>query len=81
MVYACPSHNTRLAQKCLFGIFGFRKTPFGLRPLRHFATPHFACPAKPSVSLIRAGKTSVTLNVKCHLPKIFGMNNNKINVM
>jgi len=57
------SHNTRLAQKCLYGIFGFRKTPFRLRPLRHFAPPHFACPAKPTVSLIRAGKTSPTLNV------------------
>jgi len=58
------SPNTRLAQKCLYGIFGFRKTPFGLRPLRHFASPHFACPAKPTVSLIRAGKTSLTLNVR-----------------
>ena len=28
-----PALNTRLAQKCLFGIFGFRKTPFGLSAL------------------------------------------------
>ena len=48
--------NTRLAQKCLIGIFGLRKTPFGLRPLRYFAPPHFCSPAKPSVSLIRAAK-------------------------
>jgi len=28
--------------------------------LWRFSPPHFASPAKPTVSLIRAGKTSVT---------------------
>jgi hypothetical protein len=43
--------------------FGFHKTPFGLRPLRRFVPAQFANPAKPSVSLIRVAKTSVTCNV------------------
>jgi len=54
------AYNKRLAQNALFGHFGLRKTPVGLRPLWRFTPPHFCCPAKPSVSLIRAAKTSPT---------------------
>ena len=62
---AKPALSTRLAQKCLFGIFGLRKTPFGRgrglwsekseRPLRYFAPPRFASPAnhEPTVRRFR----------------------------
>jgi len=36
------------------------------RLLCDFASPHFASPAKPAVLIIRAVKTSVSLNVKRH---------------
>ena len=38
--------NTRLAQKCLFGILGFRKTPFGLTPSAVFGSITFLQPYK-----------------------------------
>jgi len=37
---------------------------FGLRPLWHFAPPHFAVAGLATQALIRNRKTSVTLNVK-----------------
>jgi len=40
-----------------------QNTSRAFSPLWRFAPPHFASPAKPAVSLIRAGKASVTLNV------------------
>jgi len=73
-VYACPSHNTRLAQKCLYGIFGLRKTPFGLRPLRHFAPPHFACPAKP-YGFAYSGRQNVA-NLKRYVPFVLKYSHN-----
>ena len=52
-------------------ILGYTKPCSGLRPLQGFVPPHFCSPAKPTVSLIRAAKTSVTWNVKrqLHLSK------------
>jgi len=74
-------YNKRLALRALNAPSGFRKTPVGLRPLWYFAAPHFAGPGLASQALIRAGKTSPTLNVKrqksgrknksLHLPDIF----------
>jgi len=58
------SLNKRLALRALIAPSGFRKTPVGLRPLWYFATPHFANPGLAPQALIRAGKTSPTLNVK-----------------
>jgi len=43
--YGHTAVNTRLALRPPFGGLGFRKTPFGLRPLRYFAPPQFASPA------------------------------------
>ena len=50
---------------------GLRKTPFGLRPLRYFAPPHFASPGLAAQALIRAGKTSSILNVMQNCPLTF----------
>jgi len=41
-----------------------------IRPLCGFAPPHFASPGLASQALIRAGKTSVTLNVKCQFCRV-----------
>jgi len=45
---------------------GSKKPQSGLRPLCGFSPPHFASPGLASQALIRAGKTSVTCNVKRH---------------
>ena len=49
-----------------------------LAPLWQFLPPHFASPGLAPQALIRAGKTSPTLNVMCHLLKNFEISIDKI---
>jgi len=62
------SHNKRLAQKCLFGIFGFRKTPFGLSPSAVFCSTTFLLLLKLLRNFFyRNSKNVANLNTLCNI--------------
>jgi len=52
--YGHTAVNTRLALRPPFGGLGFRKTPFGLRPLRYFAPPQLGQGSMLRIALLPA---------------------------